>query len=348
MKDLNIGLLSPIVLLLNYCITTNINQHPILEKSPPHIQWSLQEQEKTKENPLSQPYITDNENQFFEELSKQDPNLEDCKNCSPLNHPPGYNENFYEQNKQSTSQEVVVMIRPETSESNSTQNNQQNFHVEEGIASWYGKDFDGRLTASGEVFDSRKLTAAHPRLPLGTIVSVKNLENQKEVILRINDRGPFVKNRIIDVSEYAAEVLDFKFKGITKVQIKVLKLGNLTEKYEGTTAFFFKRAEGETGGSQFVYDEMIQSKKEQILKQVKDIREFKSYSVQIGSFTDIKNVIRLKEEIEKKIPYPVTILKKENEYQIRIGSFSERYPAEMLKQKLLEEGYSGFVVAPLL
>ncbi len=90
---------------------------------------------------------------------------------------------------------------------------------EEGVASWYGKKFHGRLTASGEVYDMYKMTAAHKVLPLGSIVVVENLENGKRVTVKINDRGPFVKGRIIDLSYAAAKKLGFAEKGITRVRI---------------------------------------------------------------------------------------------------------------------------------
>ncbi|MGB9824543.1 MAG: septal ring lytic transglycosylase RlpA family protein [Candidatus Hydrothermia bacterium] len=95
-------------------------------------------------------------------------------------------------------------------------------YVEIGIASYYGKEFKGRRTASGEIFDPEKLTAAHPRLPFNTYVKVTNLENGRSVIVRINDRGPFKNGRIIDVSQKAAEILGFKNRGICKVKIEVV------------------------------------------------------------------------------------------------------------------------------
>ena len=91
--------------------------------------------------------------------------------------------------------------------------------VQEGIASWYGPKFQGRLTASGERFDMHKLTAAHRTLPLGTRVRVINLENGRSVVVRINDRGPFVKNRIIDLSYEAARRLGFVQQGTARVRI---------------------------------------------------------------------------------------------------------------------------------
>ena len=91
-----------------------------------------------------------------------------------------------------------------------------------GMASWYGKRFHGRQTASGDVFDMNALTAAHPSLPFGTRVRVTNLDNGRSVIVKINDRGPFVKRRIIDVSRRAAEELGFVRDGITQVRVEVI------------------------------------------------------------------------------------------------------------------------------
>jgi rare lipoprotein A len=91
---------------------------------------------------------------------------------------------------------------------------------QEGIASWYGREFDGRLTASGEVFDSSQMTAAHPTLPFGTRVVVTNRHNNKKITLRINDRGPFTAARIIDVSRAAAEYLDMIITGTAPVLVE--------------------------------------------------------------------------------------------------------------------------------
>ena len=95
-----------------------------------------------------------------------------------------------------------------------------------GISSYYGTDFHGKLTANGEVYDMYGLTAAHKTLPLNTIVRVTNLENNKSLILRINDRGPYVKGRILDCSYGAAKKLDFLVQGITKVKIELIEIGD--------------------------------------------------------------------------------------------------------------------------
>lgn len=92
----------------------------------------------------------------------------------------------------------------------------------EGIASWYGEDFNGRLTASGEVFDMYAMTAAHKTLPLGTVVKVTDMDNGKTVEVKVNDRGPYVKGRIIDLSKGAARVLDIKGTGTARVKLEVV------------------------------------------------------------------------------------------------------------------------------
>lgn len=93
-------------------------------------------------------------------------------------------------------------------------------YVEEGIASWYGHPFHGRLTASGEVFDKDQLTAAHPELPLGLEVDVTHVESGRSVQVEITDRGPFVDGRVIDLSEAAAQELDMIEDGLAPVRIE--------------------------------------------------------------------------------------------------------------------------------
>ena len=94
-------------------------------------------------------------------------------------------------------------------------------HTEVGEASWYGPGLQGNETANGETFDQKKMTAAHPSLPMGTKAEVTNLENGKKVEVRINDRGPYVGDRAIDLSRAAAKKLDMEEDGTTKVKIEV-------------------------------------------------------------------------------------------------------------------------------
>jgi rare lipoprotein A len=90
----------------------------------------------------------------------------------------------------------------------------------EGVASWYGSDFHGRATANGEIFDSESISAAHPTLPLPSYVRVTNLGNGRSLIVRVNDRGPYAGNRLIDVSERAAHLLGFTVRGTAFVRVE--------------------------------------------------------------------------------------------------------------------------------
>jgi len=104
-------------------------------------------------------------------------------------------------------------------------------HKTEGFASWYGGKFQGRKTANGEIFDTNLPTAAHKTLPFGTMVLVTNLHNGKHTKVRINDRGPFVENRIIDLSRKAATDLGMLQRGVARVRLNILSFPNTSEFY---------------------------------------------------------------------------------------------------------------------
>lgn len=93
-----------------------------------------------------------------------------------------------------------------------------------GLASWYGPEFHGRITANGELFDRRRISAAHPTLPLPSLVEITNLENGRKLVVRVNDRGPFIGERLIDLSEAAAAELGFRDRGLARVRVRFLKL----------------------------------------------------------------------------------------------------------------------------
>jgi len=111
-----------------------------------------------------------------------------------------------------------------------------------GTASWYGEQFQGRQTASGEPFDMHDFTAAHPSLPLGSLVKVTNLRNGKAVVVRINDRGPVVEGRIIDVSYTAAQALGFKERGVQTVRLELYQPRDSRPDYRKTTVALLQPA----------------------------------------------------------------------------------------------------------
>jgi len=96
-----------------------------------------------------------------------------------------------------------------------------------GIASWYGANFHGRLTANGEIFDRTIISAAHPTLPMPVNVRVTNLDNGRSIVVRINDRGPFMRGRIIDLSEQAADLLGFRQQGLARVRVSFISRADL-------------------------------------------------------------------------------------------------------------------------
>jgi rare lipoprotein A len=122
-----------------------------------------------------------------------------------------------------TASDPVSDSRSATTRKSTAQNVKKAKKTMVGEASWYGKAFHGRTTASGEEYDMFQLTAAHKSLPLGTYVKVTNLRNGKWAVLKVNDRGPYVGDRILDVSYGAAQVLNFRGRGVEKVKIEVIE-----------------------------------------------------------------------------------------------------------------------------
>ncbi|HKK25703.1 MAG TPA: septal ring lytic transglycosylase RlpA family protein [Gracilimonas sp.] len=103
--------------------------------------------------------------------------------------------------------------------------NEEGCLIQTGIASWYGQDYHGSQTANGEIYDMESMTAAHKRLPFNTVVGVKNLENGKNTIVRINNRGPFVEGRVIDLSRKAAREIGIITDGLADVDLYLIKKG---------------------------------------------------------------------------------------------------------------------------
>ena len=151
-------------------------------------------------------------------------------------------------------------------------------YQETGIAAWYGKEFHGQKTASGEIFDMNALSAAHRTLPLGTIIRVTNLNNFKSIKVRINDRGPFVKSRILDLSLGAAKELGFAAQGTVMVKLETLEAVN-------GSAFYTVQA------ASYVEEENARMLRERLAKKFKsvvivpfDTNVSRFYRVNVGSY----------------------------------------------------------------
>ncbi|MDY6820052.1 MAG: septal ring lytic transglycosylase RlpA family protein [Deferribacterota bacterium] len=183
-------------------------------------------------------------------------------------------------------------------------------YTETGIASWYGSEEHGQLTASGEVYDMYKMTAAHKTLPLGSYVSVDNLENGKKVVVRINDRGPFVRGRIIDLSYSAAKKIGIVDKGLARVRVTLLS--------ENPNYY------------------MVRGKKLDIDKG--------SFAIQIGSFNSYSNATNLANRLDNTKIKSVDINGKIF-YRVYICGFKDREKAEDFLRDIQGVYPDAFVIA---
>ena len=186
---------------------------------------------------------------------------------------------------------------------------------QEGIASSYGREFHGRTTSNGELFDMRAMTAAHKTLPMDVYVRVQHKRTGKEVIVRINDRGPFVRDRIIDLSESAAERLGMLQEGLAPVSL---------------TALGYK-SEGQSG-----------------YRQVADY-DSGSFALQVGAFTVRANAVRYAEELRRKYgtgDVQETVVKGTTYYRVRLGKYTSLRAAQAGQEQYERAGFAGcFVVA---
>lgn len=176
-----------------------------------------------------------------------------------------------------------------------------------GIASWYGPGFHGKATASGAIYDQNDFTAAHQTLPLGTRVMVTNLENGSSTEVTINDRGPFAKGRIIDLSHSAAQLLNMVGPGTALVRVDVLD--------SPTT--------------------------------LQAIRSALDYTLQLGSFTQLENARQLRDRAAQSFPDVIIAplqAKDATYYRVHVGTFSSRTAAEERARQVAQAGYSAIIM----
>lgn len=191
-------------------------------------------------------------------------------------------------------------------------------YKEQGIASWYGSDFHGRRTSNGEIYDMHAMTAAHKTLPMNTMLMVTNLHNKRKIVVRVNDRGPFVRGRIIDLSYKGARQLGIVGNGTAKVEIVALAEGSIHKK--GTPPVL-------------IYDEL-------------GVGEF---YVQIGAFAKKINAIKLQKRFTD--AGHTTVIQKyfgpeSTLYRVQVYVGRNIKNAERAEKALLEHGYEGcFIIA---
>ncbi len=203
----------------------------------------------------------------------------------------------------------------------------QKTYVKTGIASFYADKFEGRQTANGEIYYHAKRTAAHRTLPFGSVIKVTNLENNRYIVVRVNDRGPFVDNRLIDLSKSAAQELGFVEKGLAKVRVEVIANTNDLPDNKKETKNINKG----------VYYKLNSEKVNP-----------KGKGVQIGSYTEDENVMNLiadlKAEFKQNIYVEVAQIKKKNVYRIIIGNSTNESELQNLRKKLKRKFPDCFIV----
>lgn len=220
-------------------------------------------------------------------------------------------------------------------------------YSEVGHASWYGEGdgFHAKTTANGEKYDMNTLTAAHRTLPLPSIVKVTNLENGRSVILRVNDRGPYAKNRIIDISKKGAEILGFKTKGTAKVKVEIMP-----EESKKLKAAML----GKKGGDAWVKANKYQTPAATTVKTTQATVETKTKSsnyepkyVQAGSFANYDSAQNLKVQLGKfgsSFVAPTTI-DGTRFYRVRLGPYRYDAEAEVVLNKVRDYGiYNAKIV----
>lgn len=186
---------------------------------------------------------------------------------------------------------------------------------EVGIASWYGKQFHGKKTANGEIYNMNALTAAHKTLPLPTNVKVTNMQNGRSIIVRVNDRGPFVGDRIIDLSRRAAQILGFTVQGTTKVRIQALNSSGKVSK---------------------------KSRKKKYAQNIKTGNTTGKLAIQAGSFRSRDNArSRIRELKNAGIKATITqaIVDGVKYFRVIISGFSNRRKAENELDKIQSRGF---------
>ena len=242
-----------------------------------------------------------------------------------------------------------------------------NYQYDEiGIASWYGPNFHGKKTANGEIFDQNIISAAHKTLPLPSIVKVINLENKKELIIRLNDRGPFVRGRIIDLSKKAAEELGVLRNGTAKVRVLILE--NESRKialdYERIETFVTNKGVTESVKKENIKNNINHTKissepisnnvvisdnsDENVTVNINDFKENgievskKSISIQVAAFNDIRNAnLLVKKLLEFKAYIKREFIDNRYFYRVRIGPFTNKSFADKIKKDLYGKGYKS-------
>jgi rare lipoprotein A len=231
--------------------------------------------------------------------------------------------------------------------------------TQSGKASFYADKFDGRPTASGEIYKHNLSTAAHRKLPFGTKVKVTNLENNKTAIVKINDRGPFIRGRIIDLSRSVAESLNIVDSGVSDVQIEVLddsaSVSNENAEYKAPS---YTEEEKRASKTSTTTKKNISENFNSSSRSTDEIKEYYElnvnevspdfYGVQIASFEESDNLLRLSNRLKVSYNSEVLIQIKTFQgtkvYTVILGQFNNRRSAENFRDRINDKYPDSFIV----
>ena len=201
-----------------------------------------------------------------------------------------------------------------------------------GYASWYGKEMQNKPTASGELYDLNKFTAAHRSLPMGSIVLVKNLENNKKQLVRVNDRGPYVEGRVIDVSYAAARDLGFAEKGVAMVEIELIQAGK--DDFLSKARLDAKEPVEELNEEELLDEEP----EEKSAYTFADGARPAGHTIQIGAFKNRANGEKFRADMEDQYGNKGFIASKGPWHYVWLGDFRSKQAAKKFQKKLKAEG----------
>jgi len=231
-------------------------------------------------------------------------------------------------------------------------------YSETGMASWYGSDFHNKRTANGEVYNMYAVTAAHRTLPLPSIVRVTNLENGKSIIARVNDRGPYVKNRIIDLSQKGAELLGYKTKGVTKVKVEIMAkesralkeamIASNNKAKATDAAVKYGEVKAVAQNNEPAQEKVNLALREQeipLQTQNKPADEG-TYFVQVGAFSDYQKAKQTADSMQRfgKVTIHEAYLSKDGIYRVRIGAYHSRDEALQILDRVLDYGHADVTI----
>lgn len=221
--------------------------------------------------------------------------------------------------------------------------------TEIGQASFYADKFDGRVTASGEIFDQNKLTAAHRTLPFGSKIKVTNLENSKSVIVTVNDRGPFVNDRVIDISKSAAQKLDFSANGTARVKIEVIFIPNGNSEVKSYSPSDQQATEQKPTITAASVPETVASQAIEYYRVESSYIEPTGFGIQVASYKEAANLMKRCSDIKKSTGKDIFVQVGDNNgekiYRIMLGTFDTKEQAVKFNERIQSDFKGSFVVA---